>query len=67
MRVHAVLPVMSSYPVRNKTRQAMDDLAEAMANGAPSISEVARTMRIDQRRANELWQRIRAELGPQAV
>lgn len=58
---------MSSYPVRNKTRQAMDDLAEEMANGSPSISQAARTMRIDQRRANELWQRIRAELGPQAV
>lgn len=60
----------------DKTRQAMDDLAEAMANGAPSVSAAARTLVLTQSRADQIWQMIRAELdaatrradgGPQAV
>lgn len=51
----------------DKTRQAMDDLAEAMANGASSISAAARELRLTQSRADQLWQMIRRELGPQAV
>lgn len=59
----------------DKTRQAMDDLAEAMANGAPSISAAARMLVLTQSRADQVWQMIRAELdaatrrtdgGPQA-
>jgi len=50
----------------DKTRQGMDDLAEAMANGAPSISAAARELHLTQSRADQLWQKIRAELGSQA-
>lgn len=54
------------YTVTDSVRQARDDLAEEMANGCPSISEAARRMRILQSRADQHWQAIRRDLGPQA-
>ena len=60
-------PMGDRYRIADATRQAMDDLAEAMAEGAPSVSAAARTLRLTQSRADQLWQRVRAELGPQAA
>jgi hypothetical protein len=48
------------------TRQLMDDLADLMAEGCPSISEAARRLGLGQSHADQLWQRIRKALGPQA-
>ena len=53
--------------VSSKTIALMDDLAERMANGCASISQVARDMGITQSHADQLWQRIRRALGAQAV
>jgi hypothetical protein len=45
----------------------MDQIADAMANGCPSISEAARRLGLTQSRTDQLWQRIRRDLGAQAV
>ena len=52
--------------VAAKTRTQMDELADHMADGCPSISEAARRMGMAQNRTDQLWQRIRRDLGEQA-
>lgn len=49
------------------TMVRMDLLAEEMANGCPTIVEAARRLGLTQSRADQLWQRIRRDLGAQAV
>lgn len=56
-----------SYRVSDPVQQARTDLAELMANGCPSISQAARTLKITQSRADQHWQAIRRGLGEQAV
>jgi hypothetical protein len=58
-----VLSARKSYRTSDPVRQARTDLAELMANGCPSISEAARTMRITQSRCDQHWQAIKRELG----
>ena len=62
-----VLTARRSYRVSDPVRQARADLAELMAEGCPSISQAARTLKITQSRCDQHWQAIRRELGPQAV
>lgn len=45
----------------------IDALAEAMANGAPTLHHAARTAGLTHYRAERLWDQIRAQLGPQAA
>ena len=52
--------------IEPKTLRQMDRLADLMAEGCPSITEAARQMRLTQSRADQLWQRIRRQLGSQA-
>lgn len=54
-------------PITQKTVDDMAVLAELMATGCPSVSEGARRMGLTQSRGDQLWQRIRRELGEQAV
>ena len=49
-----------------RTLARMDELADLMADGCPTISEAARRMGMRQPRVHELWQRICKGLGPQA-
>lgn len=49
-----------------ETAANMDRLADAMADGCPSISQAARDLGLTQSRADQLWQRIRKGLGEQA-
>lgn len=65
---HAVRTVRrNAYAIKDPTRQARTDLAELMANGCPSISQAARTLRMTQSRCDQHWQAIRRGLGEQAV
>lgn len=52
--------------VSQATVAQMDRLADQMADGCPSISEAARRLGLTQSRTDQLWQRVRKGLGPQA-
>lgn len=52
--------------VSHKTRLTMDALAELVANGS-TISGAGLTLGLTQSYADQLWQRIKRELGAQAV
>ena len=52
--------------VQRTTIEQMDTLADLMAGGVPTIIGAARLLGVSQSRADQLWQRIRRELGPQA-
>ena len=53
--------------IASDTRRKMDELAELMGAGCPSIVEASRRMGLTQSRTDQLWQRIKRDLGPQAV
>lgn len=55
-----------SYRTSDPVRQARTDLAELMANGCPSISEAARTLKLKQSRCDQHGQAIKRGLGAQA-
>lgn len=48
-------------------RAQINALAEAVANGAPTIAAAGRMVGLTQQRADQHWLSIRRELGPQAV
>lgn len=64
----ARLPAIARRPrgVAAKAQGQIGVLAELMAEGCASISAAAIEMGISQSRADQLWQRIRADLGEQA-
>lgn len=47
-------------------RHTLDRFAEALANGAPSISAAGREAGVGQQRASQLFAQLRSELGAQA-
>ncbi len=54
------------YGKRAKTKGQIAILAEAMAGGCASVSDAAIKMGITRSWADQLWQRIRTDLGEQA-
>jgi hypothetical protein len=48
------------------TVEQMNALADLMADGVATIVGAARLLGVSQSRADQLWQLIRRELGPQA-
>ena len=52
--------------VQRTTVEQMNALADLMADGVATIVGAARLLGVSQSRADQLWQRIRRELGPQA-
>jgi hypothetical protein len=60
------LEAPAPLPVKT-TAENMDALADLLADGVKSVSEAARRLGMTQSRADQLWQRIRRALGPQAV
>lgn len=50
----------------DKTAVQMDQLADLMADGCPTIRDAAAIMELGKSRVDRLWQRIRAQLGWQA-
>lgn len=53
--------------VTAKASSEADALAALMAEGCPTVSEAARRLNLTQSRADQLWQRIRRDLGQQAA
>lgn len=64
----ARLPAIARKPfgTRAKAQGQIAVLAELMAEGCASIAGAAREMAITRSWADQLWQRIRSELGEQA-
>jgi hypothetical protein len=52
--------------VSAETRKRMDQLAERVADGS-SIAAAGRAIGLSQTMADKLWQRIRRDIGEQAV
>jgi DNA-binding MarR family transcriptional regulator len=62
------LPAIARKPfgTRVKAQGQIAVLAELMAEGCASITDAAREMGVTRSWADQLWQRIRADLGEQA-
>lgn len=62
------LPAIARRPfgTRAKAQGQIAELAELMAEGCPSIVTAAQEMGITRSWADQLWQRIRSDLGEQA-
>lgn len=66
-RLPAQRPRRGGVKVQQRTTvEQMNALADLMADGVATIVGAARLLSVSQSRADQLWQRIRRELGPQA-
>lgn len=65
-RLPARRPRRGGVKMHRTTIEQMNALADLMADGVKTISGAARLLSMQQQRADQLWQRIRRELGPQA-
>lgn len=66
-RLPAQRPRRGGVKVQQRTTaEHMNALADLMADGVATIVFAARLLGVSQSRADQLWQRIRRELGPQA-